>query len=174
MDKSNFLITVTVILASSWLAFSYNPKINFSLSPQIPDYLISLDNIDVDLQGHQLFQGRLKAASTIYHHQGCALTALSGHLDQNNQPLLFKANKGFWPHTDQKLYLYDNVVLEQGDKSLRTDQLVIDFREGTCWSDTPATWSVGNIQAISDPIHEKMEEIYNKFFDSPSQNPVFE
>lgn len=164
MDKSKTIIIGTLLVGASWLVYFYNPKLEFDTSPDTRAYQISLENIDINLADTYLWQGNFKAQSTKYLEKGLVFEHITGLFKQNEHSLTITADKGFWPHNEHQLYLYDNIKISDFQTDFEAEQLIVDLKEGTLISPTPVTWRYGNITAVSPLLEEKVNTIKNSFW----------
>ena len=164
MHTTRLIILTLLVLCISWLVYLYNPQINFNITPDENKYKVSLENIDITLADDYQWQGQFKARSTVYLDQGFIFEYINGQFYKNHFNLNITAKKGFWPHHEQKIYLYEDIEITDLDTYLQADELVIDLIAGTCSSPSPVTWSHNNITAVSPSLQEKITTIKNTFW----------
>ena len=163
MPNHKLLIIVTLVISSGTLAYLYNPKINFDFETDQQTYTVSMENLDIYYQKeNQSSTLNLKAEKTFYEPAGLILKNIDSSLKSSNRPeIRLTADEGFWPHQSDQIFLFGHVLAKQETNSLLAHQLVIDLKNGMCFTDQEVTWAIGQIQATSPSLHEKILNIQN-------------
>lgn len=164
MHITRLIVLTSLVLSISWLVYIYDPQVNFDITPDENKYQVSLENIDITLADNFQWQGQFKAQSTLYLEQGFIFDQINGQFYKNELKLNITAKKGFWPHHEQKIYLYEDINVTNLETEFQAQELVIDLVEGTCMSPSSVAWSYDNITAVSPSLEKKITTIKKTFW----------